>query len=153
MALFLVQHGESLPKEQGPERGLSDAGIATVIRIACIAMNQDVVVDRILHSGKARARQTAEIMAKALPPQVEIRAETGLNPMDDVQAYGAGLNNKDRLMLVGHLPFMARLTSYLVTGSPETQVCQFQNGGIVCLDQVDAAENWLIRWMLVPRID
>ena len=153
MALFLVQHGESLPKEQGPERGLSDAGIATVIRIACIAMDQNVVVDRILHSGKERARQTAEIMAKALPPRVEMRAETGLNPMDDVQAYGAGLDNKDQLMLVGHLPFMARLTSYLVTGSPDTQVCQFQNGGIVCLDQTETAENWLIRWMLVPRID
>lgn len=153
MALFLVQHGESLPKEQGPERGLSDAGIATVIRIACIAMDQNVVVDRILHSGKERARQTAEIIAKALPPQVEIQAETGLNPMDDVRAFAAGLNNKDRLMLVGHLPFMARLASYLVTGSAEAQVCQFQNGGIVCLDQVDATENWLIRWMLVPRLD
>ncbi len=155
MALFLVQHGESLSKEQDPERGLSDTGIATVIRIACIAMDQNVVVDRILHSGKERARQTAEIMAKALPPRVEIQvqAETGLNPMDDVQAYGAGLDNKDRLMLVGHLPFMARLASYLVTGSPETQVCQFQNGGIVCLDQTETAGNWLIRWMLVPRID
>ncbi len=34
MALYLVQHGRSLPKEKDPEQGLSGEGIAEVERIA-----------------------------------------------------------------------------------------------------------------------
>ena len=31
MSVFMVQHGLSLPKEQDPQRGLTEAGIADVI--------------------------------------------------------------------------------------------------------------------------
>ena len=56
------------------------------------------------------------------------------------------------LMLVGHLPFMERLTSHLITGSSENLVFKFQNGGIVCLDQDPGTDTWFIKWALMPNI-
>jgi phosphohistidine phosphatase len=55
-------------------------------------------------------------------------------------------------MLVGHLPFMARLCSWLVTGDPEMPVFQFQNAGIVCLKRTAETTNWIIAWTLMPAI-
>ncbi len=36
--------------------------------------------------------------------------------MDDVAAFAASLNPDTNTLLVGHLPFMERMTAYLVTG-------------------------------------
>ena len=55
-------------------------------------------------------------------------------------------------MLVGHLPFMERLTGYLAAGSPERLVFKFQNGAIVCLDQASGGGAWFIKWALMLRI-
>ena len=52
MALFLVQHGKSLPKELDPDQGLSDEGFAETKRIAEVAKGYGINVMRILHSGK-----------------------------------------------------------------------------------------------------
>lgn len=152
MALFLVQHGKSLPEEQDPERGLSSEGIADVERIATVARGYGVNVAIIKHSGKKRARQTAEIFAAALRPEKGVEEAAGLNPLDDVTAFAAAINNEDNVMLVGHLPFMERLTSYLIVGSPDKTLFKFQNGGIVCLDQDPRSSSWFIKWSLSPKI-
>ena len=77
------------------------------------------------------------------------RAER-LAPNDDVAAVAAALDPASGLMLVGHLPFMERLTSELVAGDPERRVFRFQGGGIVCIDSDD--QGWHIRWTLMPEI-
>jgi phosphohistidine phosphatase len=56
-------------------------------------------------------------------------------------------------MLVGHLPFMERLTSYLITGSTDKPVFKFQNGGILCMDQDMDTHTWFIKWALMPYIE
>ena len=47
MALFLVQHGKSLPKDVDPDQGLSQEGISEVDRIAGVAKGYGVGVSRI----------------------------------------------------------------------------------------------------------
>ena len=42
MAVYLVQHGISLPKDVDPEKGLSKEGIAEVERIAGVAKNYHI---------------------------------------------------------------------------------------------------------------
>ena len=115
MALFLVQHGKSLPKEKDPNKGLSEGGIHETERIAQVAKGYGVHVSSIAHSGKTRARQTADIFASALRPDGDIQEISGLNPLDDVTAVA--IDSTEDRMLVGHLPFMERLTAYLITGS------------------------------------
>ena len=152
MAVFLVQHGVSLPKDQDPERGLSEAGIADVKRISEVAKGYEVPVVSIFHSGKKRARQTAEIFASALKPEGGVAEMAGLNPMDDVQAFSKNLSFQENIMFVGHLPFMEKLTAILITGNVNRSVFQFQNGGIVCLDQYGDQGGWVIKWTLMPHI-
>jgi phosphohistidine phosphatase len=152
MALYLVQHGQSHPKDVDPTKGLTDAGRSTVERIAEVAKGYRVPVHCIMHSGKTRALQTAEIFAAALSPPEGLHVKTGLKPLDDDTALAGLIDSKDNLMLVGHLPFMARLCAWLVTGDPETALFQFQNGGIVCLKKPSDTIEWIIAWSLMPEI-
>jgi phosphohistidine phosphatase len=152
VALFLVQHGKSLPKDQDPDQGLSQEGRADVERIAGVAKNYGVRVALIKHSGKNRARQTAELLAAALNPVKGVDETSGLKPLDDVTALAGDLKTGDDIMLVGHLPFLERLTSYLVTGAVDGLVFKFQNGGIVCLDREPESRFWYIKWALMPKI-
>ncbi len=152
MAIYLVQHGKNEPKDVDPEKGLSRQGRAEVERIAQVAAGYGVVVDRILHSGKKRARQTAEIMAGALAPRKGVEAREGLAPLDDVASIAGQLDPSTNTMLVGHLPFMARLSAFLVTGNADRPVFKFQNGGIVCIDRQEGDDFWVIRWTLMPNI-
>jgi phosphohistidine phosphatase len=151
MAVYLVQHGRSQPKEIDPDQGLSPEGTAETGRIARLAADLGLTIGGMLQSGKTRARQTAEILAAALHPPGGVREAPGLNPLDDVSPWSS-LNPEENLMLVGHLPFMARLAALLVAGSPERPVIAFQNSGIVCLDRAEGGVNWVIRWALVPKL-
>ena len=152
MALYLIQHGKSLSKDQDPDQGLSAEGIAETERIANQAKDDGVTVSQIRHSVKTRARQTAEIFAGALNPKQGIREVSGIKPLDDVAEYAANIDPVENIMLVGHLPFMERLTSFLITGSIDKPVFKFQNSGIVCLDKDPEAQVWVIRWALMPKI-
>lgn len=152
MALYLVQHGRSLSREMDAEQGLTPEGMAEVERIAGVAANYRVQVSQIKHSGKKRALQTAEIFAAALKPVKGVEPSGGLDPLDDVTQLAAQLDSADNLMLVGHLPFMQRLASYLITGSSEILVFKFQNGGVVCLDHDPESNSWFIKWALMPKV-
>jgi phosphohistidine phosphatase len=151
MALYLVQHGKNLSNEIDPAQGLSEEGTAETGRMARLALDLGLRVGGILHSGKTRSRQTAEILAAALNPAERIKEAPGLNPLDDVVPWSS-LDPDARLMLVGHLPFMERLAALLVTGSIDKPVIRFQNSGIVCLDRDEGSTSWIIRWALVPKL-
>jgi phosphohistidine phosphatase len=134
-----------------PEKGLSDEGKKAVGRIAQVAKDYEVNVSGIHHSGKKRAAQTAEIFAASLNPSDGVQEMEGLKALDDVTKLDvdAGKN----VMLVGHLPFMEKLTSYLITGDAERPpVLKFQNGGIVCLDLDPETDAWFVKWTLLPQI-
>jgi phosphohistidine phosphatase len=152
MTLYLVQHGQSLPKDVDPDQGLSETGVAETERIAGVAKDYQINIGHILHSVKTRARKTADIFASALNPTGGVKEVEGLKPMDDVAAFAASINPDTNTMLVGHLPFMERMTAYLVTGSIDKSVFKFQNSGIVCLDQDSETKSWVIIWSLMPKI-
>ena len=155
MALFLVQHGICLAKDKDPEKGLSEIGIEETHRLAPVAKGYKIPVNQIFHSGKKRARQTAEIYHQALELETAVNVLKGINPMDDVRAFAANLDSSANWMVVGHMPFMERLVSYMITGDETVRVYQFQNSGIVCLDALrrdDKETNWFIKWTLNPNI-
>ena len=153
MSLFLVQHGKSLPKDIDPDRSLSDEGIKEVELIANVAKGYNIRVSLIKHSGKKRAQQTAEILHQNLNPINGIYPSSGLNPLDDVTKIADKIESDENIMLVGHLPFMERLTSYLVSKNMDLTVFKFQNSGIVCLDKNPDNDLWYIKWTLMPNIE
>jgi phosphohistidine phosphatase len=53
-------------------------------------------------------------------------------------------------MIVGHLPFLSKLTSLLLTGHESSYTVVFRNAGIVCLDYSD--NQWHLDWVVIPEI-
>ena len=150
--MYVVQHGKSLPKTEDPDQGLATQGEVETDRIADVAAGYNVRVSRILHSGKKRARQTAERLERRLSPAGGTASVGGMNPMDDVRSFAEQLPLDQDLMLVGHLPFLERLIGLLVSGDAERTVFKLQNSGIVCLARVPEVPNPVIRWALMPAI-
>jgi len=150
MAVYLVQHGKNVPKDQDPEQPLSEEGMADVERVADLARKVNVPVTHIEHSPKLRAKQTAEIFERVLEVPGGCREREGIKALDDPRPVAEALSSRDNLMLVGHLPFMSKLASCLVAGNPDLSVVRFQNGGIVALDEGKEDEGWVLAWTLFP---
>ncbi len=155
MNLFLVRHGEARGKEEDPARGLSRRGIETVRSVAMDFSLMNPGVGRILHSGKLRAQQTAEILAELLRIPDRLQELPDLEPEADVSRLLPRINRLgEDTMLVGHLPHLSRLTSALLTGNPDLELVRLQPGGIVCLSRPEAGlkAGWLIEWMIRPVV-
>ena len=54
-------------------------------------------------------------------------------------------------MLVGHLPFMARLAGCLVTGDEHVEVVAFVPGTVLYLEPA-AGDRWCVAWMVRPEL-
>ncbi len=142
MRLYLLQHGDALAKDVDPERQLSDRGRADINRLVAWLVRNDVAVSRICHSGKTRARQTADLLESVLGTGGEIRADEGLGPNDPPDVFLERLQNVDEDILVAsHLPFVARVLSEAVTGSPDQQLVAFRPGSIAVVER-DASGAW-----------
>ena len=145
--IYLVQHGESKPKEEDPERRLTEKGVEETEKVANALSNMGVKVARIFHSGKARAKMTAEILGKKLGVADIIEAE-GLNPLDDPTNWFEKLSKvEEDIMIVGHLPHLSKLTSKLL-GVEDKEVVTFSYSGVLCLEKV---EGWKITWFIKPE--
>jgi phosphohistidine phosphatase len=153
MKLYLVQHGKAKTKDESSDRPLTDEGKDASGKTACFAAEQaQVSVNAVLHSGKTRTRDTAEIMAAYLCPVKGTIEEKDLLPNDDPQEWASRLSGeKEDIMLVGHLPQLSKLASLLLAGSDEKFSIDFKNSGIVCLQKNDNS-NWLLSWLVTPEI-
>ena len=152
MRIYLMQHGKPVPKEEDPDRPLSDKGKGDVARMAEFLRNSGVKVQEVFHSGKIRARQTAEIMVSQLNPEGEAQERAGLSPLDDVKEIAGQIRDTDKALLIaGHLPHLGKLTSLLIAGDEGVPVVGFQQGGVVCLEKGEEG-RWFVVWMLVPEI-
>ncbi len=151
MPIYFSQHGKSASKDVDPQRGLTPDGAAEVTRIAKNLSEAGVAVDVIWHSGKARASQTAEIFAASLRPDGGVKLRDGIGPLDDVEAFAGELPKDRDEMIVGHLPFMERIVSYLVTGDAHGRVVAFQNAGVVRLDWDGEGQRWVIGSSVFPN--
>lgn len=152
MLLYLVQHGDAKREEEDPSRPLSDKGIEDVKRVASYISRLNIEVEEVLHSGKLRAKQTAELVAGNLRMAKGASETNGLAPLDDPRLWAERLKAKTNpLMLVGHLPHLGRLSSLLLCGDKEKNIIAFKMGGIVCLKRDDAG-TWSLQWMITPEI-
>ena len=152
MQIYLVQHGEAVAKEVDADRPLSERGTSDVVKVAGFLNEAGVKPAAIHHSGKTRARQTAEIFAEKLNITDPVTAIPGIDPNDAVEDFAGKLNEyPDNTMFVGHLPFMAKLVACLVSGNSEAMLTAYQPGSIVYLAE-DEIKHWQIAWMLRPEI-
>ncbi len=149
--VYLVRHGAAKSKAQDPQRPLTAEGRAAVQRVATWAVEAGLKVDQIRHSGKLRARQTAEIFAEKLQPNEGIASCQGLSPNDDVRPVAEALGDCPcSVMLVGHLPFMSRLAGVMLMDDAEQQLVRFFAGGLVGLTR--EGSRWVIGCVVPPEL-
>ena len=138
MNLYLVQHGESRPETEDADRSLTEKGREEVSRVARAVARLGIRPNRIIHSGKTRARQTAEIMSESLKPLKGIEPQAGLSPNDPVSPWRDRLEKStEDLMIIGHLPFLDRLSSLILSGAEDRGIIRFRYGAVVCLERVE----------------
>lgn len=144
MWLFLVHHGDAVGPEIEPSRPLSPMGREAVNRLAQDSAGRGAKPAVIWHSGKLRAKQTAEAYWRACNPFAEFSATKDLQPDDPPEWMRDRLRGESRdVMLAGHYPHLPRLLRLLVGDD-----ASFPQHGIVVLTSDDQGETWQEAWRL-----
>ncbi|MEW6418549.1 MAG: phosphohistidine phosphatase SixA [Nitrospirota bacterium] len=153
MLIYLVQHADAKKEEEDPSRPLSEKGLKDIEKVASYVSKLNIKVHKIFHSTKLRAMQTAEVLSENLKPAIGISEVDGLAPLDDPRIWAERLKDIpiDDVIIVGHLPHLAKLSSLLLCGNAEKDIVSFKMAGIVCLKRDDTAA-WSVQWMLTPEI-
>lgn len=139
MKIYLVRHGIAASPEEAPGRPLTEEGRANVEKIAREVKKKFPRILRIVHSGKQRTKETAEIMGKHLAPDAALEELSGMGPNDAIEIILEHLS--DGLMIVGHLPYLETLIGYL---APEDEAILFGEGTTACLSSSDG--SWSVEW-------
>ncbi|KPK97509.1 MAG: hypothetical protein AMJ95_08555 [Omnitrophica WOR_2 bacterium SM23_72] len=144
MRLYLVQHGEAFSEDVNPDRPLTEKGKADSQKTAEFLKKSGITVNSIWHSTKTRSRETASIFARELSVK-RVEQKDGLSPKDPVDKVSLSITNMEEdMMIVGHIPFLQKLASVLLTGSGSSGIVKFSMAGCVCLERVERS-----KWMLV----
>jgi phosphohistidine phosphatase len=150
--VYLVQHGQSKSKEEDPQRRLTPQGMDEVQKIADFLRPLELGLDAVWHSDKARAQQTAELLAPAVSARDRVVQREGLGPKDQVAPTKQALEEAGGdVMIVGHLPFLSNLAALMITGSEANETVRFQFGCVVCIER-DENGKWKVAWMITPSL-
>jgi phosphohistidine phosphatase len=154
MELYLLRHGIAAdvgPKGSGDAgRTLTEEGIGKMQEEARGLRLLGLRPDVLLSSPLVRARQTAEIVGRAL--NIEMQLADALAPGCDLARLRGLLGEHrgaERVMIVGHEPDFSELAGTLTGGSRVL----LKKGGLA---RVDAAvleqDSGVLVWLLAPRI-
>ena len=146
MKLYLMRHGQAASPQIDPEQGLTTEGRAEVEQLAKRLATKGVHFDQVFHSDKARAQQTAAIMAAQIPTTHAPKLRSGLKPNDDPRPLLAEIDHwQADTLIVSHLPFVPGLIALLTV---DTDFMAMIPATIVCLSK--EGELWHIEWVESP---
>ncbi len=150
MLLYLIQHGKAKSKDEDANRPLTEEGRREVESVMLLMMRFGAInASRVVHSGKVRAAETAEMVGTKIDATVE--ESDGLAPDDDPGTWVSRIAAEEGgLVLVGHMPHLSRLASRLLCGDPDAGLIEFANGGVVCLHRDEG--KWAVRWSIPPSL-
>ncbi|MDH4185320.1 MAG: phosphohistidine phosphatase SixA [Nitrospinota bacterium] len=152
MRLYLARHGEALPKHIDPQAPLSDTGRWEAETIAGFLADSHVRYEAIFHSGKTRARQTAEIFAQTAAEGPKPEQLDSIDPMDPPEHLLPTIAGwRQNTLVVGHNPFMGHLLGLLLGGHGAPALAEFSTCSVACL-QRGSAGVWTLRWMVSPEL-
>jgi phosphohistidine phosphatase len=145
--LYLVHHGDAVGPDTDPARPLSTRGRVEVDMLAQKAAERGVKPVVIWHSGKLRARQTAEAFWRRCNPLSALSVTRGLQPSDPTSWIADAVAGETRdILLAGHFPHLPQLLGHLLTGNPKAAPANFPLNGMVALEEIDG--RWIEAWRL-----
>lgn len=148
MHLYLVHHGDAVAPVVDPRRPLSTQGRLTVDRLARAAAVQRARPAIVWHSGKLRARQTAEAFWRECNALASFSASRDLQPDDPPMRFRDRLRHEPRdILIAGHFPHLPRLLALLMGGNGDVPA-DFPLHGVVALHTVDDGDSWREVWRI-----
>jgi phosphohistidine phosphatase len=143
LRLYLVHHGDAVGPDMDIRRPLSAGGRSAVDRLAADAAVRGVKPAIVWHSGKLRAKQTAEAFWRACNPFAEFGATRDVQPGDRPEWMRDRLQGEARdVLLAGHFPYLPELLSLLTGGVAQP----FPLHGVVALESNDNGVTWVELW-------
>jgi phosphohistidine phosphatase len=150
LQLLLVHHGDAVGADVDPQRPLSPKGREAVERAAENAAGRGARPAVVWHSGKLRARQTAQAFWRACNALAEFSATRDLQPDDPPAWLRDRLRGEPRdILIAGHFPHLPRLLALLLAGAAQGDV-SFPLHGVVALETTDDGETWQEQWRIQP---
>jgi phosphohistidine phosphatase len=150
LGVILVHHASALGPKEDAMQPLSGPGRAWADEAALEAARLGARPSAIWHSGKLRARQTAEAFWRACNPLATLGAQRGMLPGDPPQWIADRLLVEEgELLLAGHMPQLARLLRLLVVGDADAPAPDFPAHGVIALERRD--RRYVELWRIVPR--
>ena len=126
-------------------RPLTDEGRRRFARVAEQLAHAGVVFDRIYHSPKLRAVQTADLLRPLLAGEFEVTPLLAAPP--DIE-----LLHILRTALVGHEPWLSELCAYLILGERRGEMFVFKKGGVAHLEGLPSPGVMRLLALLPPRL-
>lgn len=151
MRIYLVQHGQAASKDVDAQQPLSNKGKEDITRVAgFLSLFEKPRPQKIMHSDKLRAKQTAQMFAEAWQiNDVQEDADLSPNAMPEIWRDRL-MTMDDDVLLVGHLPHLHRLVSLLVQQDSDKTTVLFRHGGCLCLER--AGESFQMLWHINPTL-
>ncbi len=147
--VLLVHHGDAVGPDVDPMRPLSSRGLIESTALAQAVADRGIKPDVFWHSGKIRAKQTAQLFWRACNPLASFEAVHGLQPGDPPRWMRDRLLGDTRtILIVGHMPHLPALLALLRCG--EGADAEFPAHGCVALEA--AGDHWDEIWRLNPSL-
>jgi len=154
MKCIFLRHGIAADREtwngRDEDRPLTDEGVDRMRREAKALSDNLTDIDVVVTSPLLRARQTAEILAKALHLSKQVVEDEQVVDLN-AQALAHILeehHSAESIVLVGHEPSMSETIGELVGGRIE-----LKKGGIACVDLPDrSVMHGTLEWLLTPKL-
>ena len=147
--LFLIRHAKTEPSvgRDDYERRLTGRGRDDAKRVAKALAARRMLPDVLIHSGAARAKETAEIFAAAWQGKVELQEDAGLYDASVTTLLArtrALADEHKRVGLVGHNPGLGELATALIGSGAEPEMrrlaAKYPTGAVAVLDF--SIERW-----------
>lgn len=154
MKLYFFRHGHAedaqMPDFDDFTRALTPKGVERTEAAGKALVKLGVQPVRLYSSPRARARQTADILAKSLGVEVTVREEVGFGfHIPAVEQLTAGLDATAEVMFVGHEPDLSATVSALIGGGE----IMLKKGSLARVDIAgDRPLHGALVWLFAPRI-
>ena len=148
MELTLVRHAIAEDGADDAARPLSKRGRQRFEDVVQELDSLGVRFDRILHSPKRRAVETAELLAGLCEGELQSTALLAKEPNVELWTLLEG----ERLAVVGHEPHLTALLSWLVTGEPTGGNFVLKKGGVAQLEGEPTPAGMRLCTLLTPRV-
>lgn len=157
MKLYLLRHGKATAKRGAMEdanRTLTPEGRKCTLKVLK-AIRNSCRPALIVSSPLLRALETAAIAGRILKAGVSPLPLDGLRPGTTPAAVVRWLRTRkaSAILLVGHMPDLAILAAYLVSGPPSGGIA-LKKSGLCCIEMKGKARRGAgrLEWLVTPSL-